>query len=171
MKSHFAMFALYNRWANQRLYAAAKALSDADYRTDRGAFFGSMHGTLNHILVADQTWMRRFTGTGPTHARLDAILHEDFAALSKARAAEDDRIVGFIEGLSEHDLAGSFSYVTITNPTSVTQPLEPALAHFFNHQTHHRGQAHAILTSIGGKGAGPVLDLIYFQRETGVGVA
>jgi uncharacterized damage-inducible protein DinB len=170
MKSHFVMLAHYNRWANKRIYDAAEALPEADYRADKGAFFGSLQGTLNHLLVADQIWLRRFTGKGPVHTRLDMILHADLASLRKARVAEDERIVAFIDGLTEHDLAGTFTYVPITNPQQLTQPYEPALIHFFNHQTHHRGQAHAIVTSIAGKNAGPVLDLIAFQRESGMGM-
>jgi uncharacterized damage-inducible protein DinB len=171
MKSHFVMLAHYNRWANKRIYDATEALPEADYRADKGAFFKSLQGTLNHLLVADQIWLRRFTGKGPVHTRLDMILHEDLASLRKARVAEDERIVAFIDGLTEHDLAGTFTYVPITNPQQLTQSYEPALIHFFNHQTHHRGQAHAIVTSIAGKQAGPVLDLIAFQRESGVGMA
>ena len=77
VKAHFSQFAAYNAWANRRLYDAAARLSDADYRADRGAFFKSMHGTLNHLLVADRVWMSRFTGQGEAPKRLDAILHED----------------------------------------------------------------------------------------------
>jgi uncharacterized damage-inducible protein DinB len=171
MKSYFPMLAHYNRWANKRVYDAAEALPDADYRADRGAFFKSMHGTLNHLLLGDQLWLRRFTGKGPVHTRLDAVLHEDLASLRQARIAEDERIIGFIEGLSEADLDGTFTYTPITNPEALTQPLAPALVHFFNHQTHHRGQAHMILTAVAGKQAGPVLDLVAFQRESGMGMA
>ena len=85
--------------------------------------------------------------------------------------AEDERIVAYVEGLSEADLAGTISYRTIIRPAEITQKLTPALAHFFNHQTHHRGQAHTLLTIAGGKDAAPSLDLIYFQRETGIGLA
>jgi uncharacterized damage-inducible protein DinB len=170
MKAHFAMFALYNRWANRRLYAAAEKLSDADYRSDRGAFFGSMHGTLNHLLVTDQIWIRRFTGEGPAHSTLDAIIHDQFALLHDARAAEDGRIIKFIDGLSDAALDQKFSYTTITSPKTVSQRRAPALAHWFNHQTHHRGQAHMILTSVAGNDAAPSLDLLLFQRETGVGL-
>ena len=170
MQTHFTMFAAYNRWANTRLYEAAAKLSDADYRADRGAFFGSLHGTLNHLLVTDRIWMHRFTGAGPLPTRLDEILLDDLGALTQARRAEDARIIAYVEGLDEATLAGTFSYRTITNPTDITQKLAPALAHFFNHQTHHRGQAHALLTIAGGKNAAPSLDLIYFQRETGVGL-
>lgn len=127
-----------------------------------------MHGTLNHLLVADRVWMRRFTGTGEAPTRLDAILHEDLPGLAAARRAEDERIVAFAEGLDEARLAGRFTYVPITKPDPVTQPLAPALAHVFNHQTHHRGQVHTLLTRIAG--AAPELDLIYFQRETGIGL-
>ncbi len=170
MQTHFAMFAAYNRWANERLYEAAARLPDADYRADRGAFFGSLNGTLNHILVADRIWMHRFTGEGPQPTQLDAILFEDLAPLGQARRAEDDRIVAYVDGLTDADLAGTFSYRTITSPADITQRLAPALAHFFNHQTHHRGQAHTLLTIAGGKDAAPPLDLIYFQRQTGIGL-
>ena len=81
-------------------------LPDADYRAPRGAFFGSLHGTLNHLLVADRIWMRRFTGTGPYPNQLDAILYEDFDELREARTAEDARIVAYVEGLSDADIAG-----------------------------------------------------------------
>jgi uncharacterized damage-inducible protein DinB len=170
MKSHFAMLAGYNRWANGRIYTALRALSDADYRAERGAFFGSLHGTLNHLLVADRVWMRRFTGTGPVQTRLDEILFEDLPALARARREEDERITAYVDGLTEADLAKTFTYRTITNPADVTQPLAPALAHFFNHQTHHRGQAHALVTMAAGNAAMPPLDLILFQRETGIGL-
>ncbi len=170
MRSHFAAFAAYNRWANGRLYEAAAKLPDADYRADRGAFFGSLNGTLNHLLVTDRIWLRRFTGSGPQSTRLDEILFDDLPALTQARRAEDARIIAYVDGLSEADLASSFSYHTITRPTAITQKLAPALAHFFNHQTHHRGQAHTLLTIAAGKDAAPPLDLLYFQRETGIGL-
>mgnify|MGYP002277314627 CR=1 FL=1 len=169
-RNHFRMFAAYNRWANARLYAVSAALPDADYRAERGAFFGSLQGTLNHILVADRIWLRRFTGEGPSPTRLDEILHDDLAGLSAARQAEDARIVDWVASLDAADLAGTFSYRAITQPKDITQPLAPALAHFFNHQTHHRGQAHILITIAAGKDAAPPLDLIYFQRETGIGL-
>jgi uncharacterized damage-inducible protein DinB len=169
MKSHYLMFADYNAWCNARLYDAAAMLSDADYRADRGTFFRSMHGTLNHLLLGDRIWMRRFTGTGDHPSNLDAILHEDFAALRAARRAEDERINKYIEELSEDDLRGKIRYRTIVRPTDIEQDLSPALDHFFNHQTHHRGQAHALLSSILGNDSTPSFDLIIFQRESGRG--
>ncbi len=169
MKCHFAMLAGYNSWANGRVYDAATALSDADYRADRGAFFKSVHGTLNHLLVADRIWMRRFTGEGEAPSRLDAILFADLGELHAARVREDERIAAYIEGLTDATLSGTIRYRTITNPADVEQPLAPALIHFFNHQTHHRGQLHALLTGLGQDA--PSLDLILFQRQTGIGLS
>ena len=168
IRSPFPMMAAYNAWANRRLYDAAAALSDADYRADRGAFFKSVHGTLNHLLVGDRIWMRRFTGEGELPNRLDAILFEGFSELRRAREAEDDRIVAYVAGLSEADLSGLFRYRTIVNPRDIEQPLAPALMHFFNHQTHHRGQAHCLLTGL--TGTAPSFDLLVYQRETGTGL-
>ena len=171
MHDDFAMFAAYNRWANERLYEAAAKLPEADYRADRGAFFGSLHGTLNHLLVTDRIWMHRFTGSGPAPTRLDEILHDDLASLGAARREEDERIIVWVESLSEGAIAGTITYKPISRPIDVTQPLASVLAHVFNHQTHHRGQAHALLTMAGGRDAAPSLDLAYFQRETGMGLA
>ncbi len=162
-KAHFDMFAGYNAWANRRLYEAAAGLSDAQYREDCGAFFKSVHGTLNHLLVGDRVWMHRFTGEGTPPARLDQILFEDFAALRAAREAEDRRIIDYVEALDETRLAGVICYRRVTSPEMVEQALALALAHFFNHQTHHRGQSHALLTQLAGRA--PELDLLYFQRS------
>jgi uncharacterized damage-inducible protein DinB len=170
MTERYRMFAAYNAWANERLYAAAAKLTDAEYRSDRGAFFKSVHGTLNHLLVGDRIWMQRFTGQGEAPAQLDALLFEDLGPLHSARRAEDGRIERWVGSLSPEALASSFSYRTLTNPTTVTQTLSPALDHFFNHQTHHRGQAHCLLTAIRGHDFAPPLDLILFQRETGQGI-
>ena len=162
MLSHFKMFAAYNQWANELLYKAASELSDQEYRTSTGAFFGSLHATLNHILVADRIWMKRFTGSVEAPTSLDTILHSDFTNLQSDRRQEDQRIIDWIELLDEATLFGTFTYVPVTIPNPVTQRLAPALAHFFNHQTHHRGQAHATLTALGKPSLS--LDLIYFQR-------
>jgi uncharacterized damage-inducible protein DinB len=169
MTERYRMFAGYNAWANGRLYEAAAKLTDAEYRADRGAFFKSVHGTLNHLLVGDRIWMYRFTGHGEAPARLDAVLCDDLPSLAAARRAEDARISDWIGTLGEADLSCSFTYRTIVNPATVTQPLAPALDHFFNHQTHHRGQAHSLLTAIRGRDFAPSLDLILFQREGGQG--
>ena len=162
MKKHFMMFAAYNQWANGRTYDAAALLSDEEYRRNTGAFFKSMMGTLNHIVAGDRIWMKRFTGEGEAPAALDAIVHTDFAKLRATRETEDSRIVKWIGSLSEKALEGRFTYMTVTDMRTISQRLAPALDHFFNHQTHHRGQAHMILTSLGRPSV--QLDLIAFQR-------
>lgn len=162
MQQHFRMLAAYNRWANARIYEAASELDEDQLVRDTGAFFGSLIGTLNHVLVADRIWLRRFTGEGNAPTQLDTILHPDLIGLTGARVAEDERIVDWITSLSKEDLAGRFTYLTVTDMRTISQRLAPALAHFFNHQTHHRGQAHAILTTLGQPSI--ALDLIYFQR-------
>jgi uncharacterized damage-inducible protein DinB len=162
MKAHFGAFARYNAWANRRVYDAAARLSETDYRADRGVFFRSMHGTLNHLLVTDRIWMQRMTSTGDAPDRLDTILFDDFSALRHAREAEDSRIVRYVMGLDDAALGGTIRYRRVTTPDLYEQPLAPALSHLFNHQTHHRGQAHAILTGLGR--AAPELDLLFFQR-------
>jgi len=169
MKSQFQMLAAYNDWVNWRLYDAAAALSEADYRADRGAFFGSLHGTLNHLLLGDRIWLQRFTGEGAALDELDAILYDDFAELRAARHAEDSRIIAYVEGLGDADLVGVVRYRSTRNPAEIEQYLAPLLLHFFNHQTHHRGQAHCLLTELTGEA--PSFDLLVFQRQTGIGIA
>jgi uncharacterized damage-inducible protein DinB len=165
VKPLFDMLAAYNAWANRRLYDAAARIPDADYRADRGAFFGSLHGTLNHLLLGDRIWMHRFTGEGDEPTELDAILFEDFAGLRRAREREDVRIVAYVDALDEVLLAGTIRYRSTRSPAEIEQRLAPLLLHFFNHQTHHRGQAHCLLTGVAGEA--PSLDLLIFQRETG----
>lgn len=165
MLRHYRMFAAYNRWANAQVYAAAAELSDAEFRSDRGAFFGSLHRTLNHLIVADRIWMKRFTGTGEAPTTLDAVLFGELDALAAARKAEDERIIAWTGMLDDRTLAANFTYVTVVQPVEITQPLSAALAHFFNHQTHHRGQCHMTLTALGRPSL--VLDLIYFLRSEG----
>jgi len=168
MKPHFAMMAGYNAWCNERIYDVVAQLPDADYRADRGAFFKSVHGTLNHLLVADQIWLKRFSGRGDAPNRLDAILFEHFDELRAARRVEDERILRYVEGLSAEALAGRIRYRNVANTAEFEQPLAPAMLHVFNHQTHHRGQVHALLTGL--TGDAPSLDLVLFQRESGMGM-
>lgn len=163
-RQHFTQFAAYNRWANARLYQAALALPDEAYRRNIGVFFGSLHGTLNHILVADRIWLRRLTGEGDAPSRLDTILFEDRPALAGARAAADERIVRLIDGTDDATLSGFVEYAT-TSGAPHRQLRSDILRHVFNHQTHHRGQAHACLSILTGAEP-PTLDLLAFQRGT-----
>lgn len=163
MKAHFEMMAAYNAWANSRLYDACFALSEDDYRRDLGAHFVSLHGTLNHMYVADVIWMARFRGQPNPPWTLDHRPHDERRDLRARREALDRDIQGFTLALTERQLTKEFSYRTVIRPELINQPLSPALAHFFNHQTHHRGQCHAMLTRLTGEA--PELDLIYYQRE------
>ncbi|HEY4254325.1 MAG TPA: DinB family protein [Roseomonas sp.] len=163
LHTHFAAFARYNAWANARLYEAAAALTPAQFTADRGAFFGSLQGTLNHLLATDRIWMQRITGGGDAPDRLDAILFPAFAPLRAARQAEDARIIAHVDGLDDAALAGVIRYRRVTTPEPFEAALAPTLAHLFNHQTHHRGQAHAILTGLVGQA--PELDLLFYQRQ------
>lgn len=162
MKQHLQQLAEYNRWANARLYEAALALNELDYRRDVGAFFKSLHGTLNHLLLTDRLWLKRLTGEGDHPNNLDAILYENRAQLALARAEEDDRLVTFVASLDDTSAAGPLTYATTTGK-QYEQSRADILAHLFNHQTHHRGQAHTIL-SLCGDSEPPQLDLLAMQR-------
>lgn len=161
--NHMRIMAAYNAWANDRLYSAVTALPDDAYRQDAGVFFRSLHGTLNHLLVVDRLWLRRLTGEGEAPNRLDVILFEDLEDLWQARQAEDARLEAYVAGLSTEELAASFDYATMSGVPQ-RQPRSEALAHLYNHQTHHRGQTHAILTRLG-VAEPPSLDLLLMQRE------
>lgn len=163
MKTHFQLMAAYNAWANARLYAMAKALPDELYRKPVGAYFGSLHGTLNHLLTADRIWLRRLTGNGEHPQKLNAIVFNDLESLSVARVAEDQRIIGFVTRLTVEDFEQLTAYKTLSGIPQ-RQILREILAHVFNHQTHHRGQAHAILTILGIAEPEP-LDFLAMLRE------
>ena len=167
MSDRLPVLARYNAWANHKLYGAVERLPDGQRRADRGAFFKSLHGTLNHLLVTDRMWMARFAGRPAPSVRLDAILYDDFDALRAARGEEDTRIITYVDGLDPGALAGTFSFEARSMPGRYVQEIGPALDHLFNHQTHHRGQAHAILTGLGADA--PSLDLALFYAEVGHG--
>lgn len=154
--SHFRMLAVYNKLANHRLYKACDRLSDFERKKRRESFFGSIHGTLNHIMVGDLIWMARFYGKEVPSTNLDAILYENFEELWAARRQEDDIIEAFTADINEEFLDGTVRYVNNEN-RNIEDPIDLLLAHFFNHQTHHRGQIHDMLTQT--EINPPVLDL------------
>ncbi len=162
MKAYFQQLAAYNRWANARIYAAALALDEREYRRDVGAFFKSLHGTLNHLLLTDRMWLKRLTGEGDHPAGLDAIIHENRRSLTRDRADEDDRIIRYVDSLDETSLRGNHKYANSAGKTFEQQRSE-ILSHLFNHQTHHRGQAHTVLSICTGREP-PSLDLLLMQR-------
>ena len=144
--------AAYNRWMNEGIYAACETLSDADRRKDCGAFFGSIHATLNHILWGDQMWMWRLAGTvKPAAATIAEALAQksDFAQLKQERAAFDDTICGWADEVETGWLDEDRNWVSGSTGRNMTNPNWVLVTHMFNHQTHHRGQVHCLLTQFG----------------------
>jgi uncharacterized damage-inducible protein DinB len=163
MHPYFQRMARYNQWANARLYDACAALPDAERKRNRKAFFGSIHGTLNHILVGDRIWLSRIVPWDePLVVALDTELYADFDTLRREREKQDAYIIDYVNGLSEAQIAGDVSYATTSGAPNVMK-LGLILQHFFNHQTHHRGQVHDMLSQAGI--APPPLDLLYYARE------
>lgn len=160
MKAHFELLANYNQWMNAKVYEAAGRLSVDDLAADRGAFFGSILGTLNHLVVADTIWLKRFAAHPtsrpslqqvvdlPNPQGLDQILFDDFAALSEHRAWLDERIIHWIDELTDGDFIQTLHYKN-TKGVPFSKPFSNVLSHFFNHQTHHRGQVTTLLSQAG----------------------
>lgn len=154
--------AQYNRWMNERLYECCAGIPDAERKRDAGAFFRSIHGTLNHLLLGDKIWMGRFTGQPFAAGSLAQELHADFGALRAERRSMDGAIVEWSQSLTEAKLAADLIYTSVVNPKPRRYPLWFALQHFFNHQTHHRGQLTTLLSQ---RGIDPgVTDLIWLPQ-------
>ena len=156
------VLAYWTKWANHRLYEACAQLSEEEYLKPRPSAFGSIHKTLNHLLVADMIWIGRFAGIESGISSLDETLHEDFASLREAREAEDSHIIDMMTELCERDLDKDFTYQSMDG-TEYSMPLGLVMTHFFTHHAHHRGQVHALLSQTDVKP--PSLDLSYFLRE------
>jgi uncharacterized damage-inducible protein DinB len=162
--SHLPLLASFNEWVNRRLYELVAALPEEDYRAERGLFFGSIHRTLNHLLVVDRLWSGRIAGVDRGIRSLSQLLHDDFAALREARMAEDRSLVELVGGLERDGLDRVVEFRTIDGRT-VRARADHLLLGLFNHQTHHRGQISAVLTQQGV--AWPDLDVVFFLAETG----
>ena len=159
---HFATLARYNAWATARLLQAVARLPEADYRRDVGLFFKSIHGTLNHLLVADNIWFPRFAEGRSPRMALNAELEPDRARLAARLRADATRWAPLIGTFAAPQWQDTLNYVTTQGvPTSV--PFTPTLGHVFNHGTHHRGQVTAALTALGQPA--PVIDLVYMLVE------
>lgn len=146
---HVQLMAEYNAWMNENLYAACAQMDDLALKAERGAFFGSVFGTLNHILWGDRVWMARFTGKEYPSTPIDEWLYQDLASLHQARKDMDQEILSWANSLSEEALNTPLLFISKMYGFSQTQPLWVYATHFFNHQTHHRGQATTILTQLG----------------------
>jgi len=161
MLDQYKTFARYNRWANQTLYAACDTIDDAAYYADRKAFFGSIHNTLNHLVLTDRIWLGRILGQpNPPHA-LNHVLYAGRAELRAARAAEDERLIGIIDAIDPARLDQDLAYATTAGDPQRTK-LAWVLSHLFNHETHHRAQVHDMLSQAGIKP--PQIDLLVFVR-------
>ncbi len=159
-KAHFILLADYNQWMNTNVYEAAARLDAAELARDRGAFFGSILGTLNHILVADTIWLQRFAKHPRCHpllqqvaelprpARLDQLLFDDLADLAKQRSWMDFQIIAWFQALNDDDLNLVLSYHN-TKGVAFHKRFSNLMLHLFNHQTHHRGQVTVLLSQTG----------------------
>lgn len=158
---NYRLLAHYNGWMNQRLYAACDALSDAQRKVDQGAFFKSIHLTLTHMVLADKMWLARFAIQGNSFAALapdllampdgsdyTSDLHPDWADLKRVRNTLDAAIEQWLANLPSEFLSSTMRYVN-TKGVQREHPVWQALTHFFNHQTHHRGQVTTLLTQTG----------------------
>lgn len=147
------LMAQYNRWQNASAFGAAGSLSDAARRQDRGAFFRSIHETLAHILAADELWLSRFGACAAPDRNLaqSAARYEGWDALATARGRMDDIISDWAAAVGPGDLSGELSWYSGMMARQMKRPLGLLIAHVFNHQTHHRGQVHAMLTAAGAK--------------------
>ncbi|EKF73778.1 DinB family protein [Alcanivorax hongdengensis A-11-3] len=161
--SLFREMARYNQWQNRQLYRACGSLDDAHRKRDCGLFFHSIHGTLNHLLLTDRLWMARFTGDSFTVTGLDQQLYEQFDELCEQRQHTDRQIVDFFDQRIDEDLQGILSYQSAATGEWRSFPQALCFNHFFNHQTHHRGQITAALSAQGIDFG--VTDLIFMPRQ------
>ena len=143
--------AAYNAEMNRRLYAAAARIPDPARREPRGAFWGSLHGTLCHLLWGDQMWMSRFDGWTKSTViqKQSPTLVDDFDELRRLRVDADEKISAWAGRVTEAWLAEDQSWFSASVQKELRSPRSFLVTHFFNHQTHHRGQAHALITACG----------------------
>jgi uncharacterized damage-inducible protein DinB len=145
--------ARYNRWQNQNLYGVADTLPDDERRRERGSFFGSIHKTLSHLLWADRVWMSRFGVGGRLTVGIpqSVDLYPDWDPLKHERAAFDQAIIAWADGLDAAWLTSDLTFFSYGAQREFTKPKWLVVTHLFNHQTHHRGQVHCMLTQAGGR--------------------
>jgi uncharacterized damage-inducible protein DinB len=163
--SAFPTLARFNAWVNERLYACIAGLPDDVYRADRKVFFGSIHHTLNHLLVVDRLWTGRIEGIDRGIRALDQILYDDFASLRGARRDEDARLIDLVDRLDDERLQQPVRYRRMIGTGLEEARAGHILLTLFNHQTHHRGQVHALLTQA--EIVPPPLDVIFYLEAVG----
>jgi uncharacterized damage-inducible protein DinB len=146
-----ATMARYNAWQNRSLVTVLDGMDEAELRKGRGAFFGSILATLNHVLWADRMWMSRFAGWRRPEGGLaeSVALAPTYAAWRAERERVDGRLVAWADALRPAHLRGDLTWVSGATGAEVTRPVALCVVHLFNHQAHHRGQVHAMLTAAG----------------------
>ena len=149
IKDYAVAMAAYNAWMNEKVYACAAELSDAERKRDLGAFFKSIHRTLNHILLGDQAWLQRFRDQPVTMASPSEQLHAEFGQLWAARRSMDREISTWADGLIDDFADRPLAFYSVTYKRNRVVPGWVAIAHLFNHQTHHRGQVTTLLRQLG----------------------
>ena len=152
--AHVQLMARYNRWQNQSIFGAADTLEDQQRRADRRAFFGSIHATLNHLLWADRMWMHRLDGWPPPRPKSipeSVDYYQDWSELKRERAKTDEDIIAWADSLDPAALSGDLTWFSGATGRELTMPRWLLITHIFNHQTHHRGQVHCLLTQLGAK--------------------
>ncbi|TMW62483.1 hypothetical protein Poli38472_005101 [Pythium oligandrum] len=166
LRRQLLTMAQYNLWATRRLFIAVDALSDEEYRSDVGLFFKSVHGTLNHIYVAEHdVWYPRIhDGVFPQGIALDGEVENDREKLKQMLLTKAERWVPLLESCSDERLEGVFEYQDLSGVPNA-KPFSLTMAHVFNHGTHHRGQVSAGVTMLGHPA--PVLDLVYMLDGVG----
>lgn len=147
--TYFRTLARYNHWMNEKLLAVCAAMSDAERKQNRGAPFRSLHGTFNHLLVCDHLWLGRFKAQPFSVPSLDYELCTNFEELKREREKTDAEITEWVASLSDAALQSDLTFTAFSHPTQYTRPLWFCALHFFNHQTHHRGQITALIEQAG----------------------
>ena len=145
----FRTQAHYNQWMNQHFYTLCDSIADSERKRDAGAFFKSIHGTLNHILLGDRLWLSRFQNTVFEIHSLDQELYADYTELKKEREITDSEIIKYITGLRDESLIEPVKYISKLNQREQCFVLADCLLHFFHHQTHHRGQLSTLISQLG----------------------
>ena len=148
-RDYCVLMARYAQWMNTRLFGSVAGLSDAERRLDRGAFFGSIHETCNHLLWGDRIWLSRFTGTAFAVRNYGRGMIDDFDVLVRERAVTDRAILDWASSLDDEWLQGMLTYTSAMDQRERTLPRSLAVVHLFNHGTHHRGQLTALMTQAG----------------------
>ena len=146
--SLLTLMADYNRWMNDKLYAVCAEIPDEARKRDLHAFFRSIHGTLNHLLLVDRLWLGRITGTPFPIRSLDQELYADFVRLKDEREKTDSMIAALIAELQPRNLSEPLTYTSLVKKASATLPLGLILTHLFHHQTHHRGQITTLISQL-----------------------